>query len=316
MTGGAGFIGSHLARYLLKHHKSWEVVVLDSLTYAGNRENLKDLEGDPSFTFIKGDVSHLTFLEELFNYYRFSSVFHLAAETHVDRSIKDPLGVVKNNILGTQVLLEVFRRVGGERCILISTDEVYGSLEMDGSPFGETSPLSPSNPYAASKGAGDLLAFSYYRTFGLPVIVTRSTNNYGPYQYPEKFIPLMITRVLQGEKIPVYGTGENKRDWIYVEDHCQALDLVFERGEIGRVYNIGAGEEKANIHLVREILSIMGADESLIEFVADRPGHDLRYALDTRWIKELGFKPKTSLGEGLERVVSWYRERPSWWKKC
>lgn len=313
ITGGAGFIGSHFTRYLLEKYRDWEVVVLDKLTYAGKRENLKGLENNPSFFFVQGDVGDLALLEGLFSQYRFTVIFHLAAETHVDRSIQDPLLMVRNNVLGTGVLLEASRRFGVQRFLLISTDEVYGSLGLDDPPFTEFSPLSPKNPYAASKGSGDLLAFSYYYTFGFPVIVTRCSNNYGPNQDPEKFIPLMITRILRGEKIPIYGTGENRRDWIYVEDHCRALDLIYNRGEAGKVYTIGAGEEKSNRELVETVLQIMGVGKEMMEFVADRPGHDLRYALDFSLLEELGFAPNVSLKEGLPKVVQWYRDRPSWW---
>lgn len=313
VTGGAGFIGSHLARYLLNHYRDWEIVVLDALTYAGNLKNIEDLEDHPSFTFIEGSVTDFSLVERLFLDYRFHYIFHLAAETHVDRSIKAPLPIIENNILGTAVLLEVFHQLGGDRFLLISTDEVYGSLREGDPPFTEKSHLSPRNPYSASKGSGDLLALSYYHTFRLPVLITRSINNYGPCQYPEKFIPLIISRILQKKKIPIYGTGENVREWIYVEDHCKALDLVLRKGEIGRIYNIGTGEEKRNIDLVKEVLEIMGASLHLMEFVTDRPGHDFRYALDSSPLRDLGFKSQVSFREGLERVVDWYQKNPSWY---
>lgn len=313
LTGGAGFIGSHFTRYLLQKYRDWDVVVLDKLTYAGRQENLKGLEDNPNFTFIRGDVGNLGLLEELFSQYCFTLIFHLAAETHVDRSIQDPLLVVRNNILGTGVLLEASRRFGVKRFFLISTDEVYGSLGMEDPPFTEKGPLNPKNPYSASKGAGDLLAYSYYSTYDFPVILTRCTNNYGPNQDPEKFIPLMITSILQGKTIPIYGSGENTRDWIYVLDHCQALDLIYQKGQVGQVYNIGAGEEKKNRDLATEVLQIMGVGKEFLEFVTDRPGHDLRYALDVSRLKALGFRPQVTLKEGLPEVVEWYRNRPSFW---
>ncbi len=319
VTGGAGFIGSNFIRYALKTFPDWFIVNLDKLTYAGNLENLQDVEEHPRYRFVRGDIADREMIRSLFQEEKFDVVINFAAETHVDRSILDPSPFLNTNVIGTQVLLEAARAYGVKRFVQISTDEVYGSIPEGR--FTEISPVQPSSPYAASKAAADLLSLAYYKTYGLPVIITRSSNNYGPYQFPEKLIPLMIRNALQGKPLPVYGKGENIRDWICVEDNCRAIALVVERGRIGEIYNIGSGEERRNIEMVRYLCRILANRlnrpveefESLITFVKDRPGHDYRYALDSTKIQtELGWKPLMPLEEGLRRTVDWYLEHQDW----
>lgn len=313
VTGGAGFIGSNFIRHVLGEHPDWEVINLDKLTYAGNLENLKDIESDLRYTFIKGDITDRKLVGELLEQH-FNTLVNFAAESHVDRSILDASPFVETNIRGTQVLLEGAKQYGVGLFIQVSTDEVYGSLGARDK-FSEQSPISPNSPYAASKAAADLLCQAYHRTYGLPVIITRCSNNYGPFQFPEKLIPLAITNILEGKTVPVYGDGLNIRDWIYVEDHCRAIDLILQQGMPGEVYNIGGNSEKTNLELVQRILDIMGKSNSLITFVADRLGHDRRYALDTAKIKrKLGWGPGIPFEEGLERTVRWYRENEDWWR--
>jgi len=314
ITGGAGFIGSNFVRYILQKHPDWQVVNLDRLTYAGNLENLKDIRSDSRYRFILGDIADREPMDKLFGQ-GFDVVVNFAAESHVDRSILDASPFIRTNVQGPQVLLEGARQHRVKLFLQVSTDEVYGSLGAEGK-FNEESPLLPSSPYSASKAAADLLCRAYQRTYGLPVIITRCSNNYGPYQFPEKLIPLTITNALEGKPIPVYGDGLNVRDWIHVEDHCRALDLVIQRGKQGEIYNIGADNERTNLEMVRRILDIVEKPPSLITFVSDRPGHDRRYALDTTKIRrELGWEPKHSFEEALKRTVEWYIKNEPWWRR-
>jgi dTDP-glucose 4,6-dehydratase len=315
VTGGCGFIGSNLVKYLRRARPEWTVINLDKLTYAGNLENLSDLEGDPRHIFVRGDIANRELVEHLARQHRIDAVMHLAAESHVDRSILGPEIFVQTNVLGTQILLETCLKVGVRRFLMISTDEVYGSLGPTGA-FTESSPLKPSSPYSASKTSADLVALAYHHTFGLGVVVTRCSNNYGRYQFPEKLIPLMIVNALHDKPLPVYGDGGNVRDWLHVEDHCEALLLALEGGKPGEVYNIGGGSERRNIDIVKAILSALKKPESLIRFVTDRPGHDRRYAIDPEKIKrELGWAPTKTFEQGLEETVRWYVDNPKWWER-
>ncbi|MEJ8542982.1 dTDP-glucose 4,6-dehydratase [Methanothermobacter wolfeii] len=310
VTGGAGFIGSNFIRYMLERH-SYSIINLDALTYCGNLENLRDVEDHPRYTFIRGSITDRELVNRIIR--DVDAVINFAAESHVDRSIQDPEIFIKTNVLGTQTLLEASRREGIERFIQISTDEVYGSAETGY--FTEETPLAPNSPYSASKAAADLMVRAYHRTYGLPVNITRCSNNYGPYQFPEKLIPLMITNALEDRPLPVYGDGMNVRDWLHVEDHCSAIDLVLHHGRDGEVYNIGGNNERRNIDIVRLILRELGKDESLIRFVEDRPGHDRRYAIDaTRIRNELGWKPRYSFREGIRETINWYIRNRKWWE--
>jgi dTDP-glucose 4,6-dehydratase len=314
VTGGAGFIGSNFIRYFLGTHPDCSVINLDKLTYAGNLDNLSEISSAPNYEFIHGDVCDSSLLETILAR-SVQAVVHFAAETHVDRSIADASGFVHTNIQGTYTLLEAARRRRIPRFVHVSTDEVYGSLGADES-ADEQAPLRPNSPYAASKAAADLLVRSYWKTYRFPVITTRCSNNYGPYQFPEKLIPLIISNALEGRKLPLYGDGLNERDWIFVEDHCRALDRVLHDGRPGEIYNIGSGRPVSNLDLVRELLRLLKQSEDLIEFVADRPGHDRRYALDTTRIsKELGWRASVSLEEGLVRTVAWYQRHATWVQK-
>lgn len=322
VTGGAGFIGSNFIRFILREKPEWEITNLDKLTYAGSLENLRDLDGHPRYRFIQGDIADRVLVEELFRKEHFDVVVNFAAESHVDRSILDASPFIHTNVVGVQVLLEATRQYKISCFVQISTDEVYGSIK-EGS-FTEESPLQPSSPYAASKAAADLLCHAYYKTYGLPVIIARSSNNYGPYQFPEKLIPLVIINALQGKPLPIYGKGENVRDWLYVEDNCRAIAVIIEKGRVGEIYNIGGGEERRNIELVELICELLGSQlgkpasyfKDLITFVKDRPGHDFRYSLDSSKIKkELGWAPLTSLEEGLKRTISWYLSHQDWVQK-
>jgi dTDP-glucose 4,6-dehydratase len=315
VTGGAGFIGSNLVRLLRRERPDWTVVNLDKLTYAGNAESLADLRDDPKHVFVRGDIANAELVEHLLRNHGVDAVFNLAAESHVDRSILGPGIFVETNVSGTQVLLEAARQAGVKRFVQISTDEVYGSLGASGK-FSETSPLSPSSPYSASKAAADLLALAYGHTFGLDVVVTRCSNNYGPYQFPEKLIPLMIANALEGKKLPVYGDGLQIRDWIHVEDHNRALLAALEKGREGQVYNLGADNEWPNIQIVSRLLEILGKGRELIEHVKDRPGHDRRYAIDAaRARAELGWAPRIAFSQGLEATVDWYVRNRGWWER-
>ena len=307
VTGGAGFIGSNFVRYLLSHHPRDEVVVLDKLTYAGRLENLEGVLD--RVRFVRGDITDAA---DVASAGPCDAMVNFAAETHVDLSITHPGVFVRTDVLGTHVLLERARQEGIGTYLQVSTDEVYGSREAGS--FMETDPLDPSSPYSASKAGADLLALSYFRTYSLPVCITRSSNNFGPYQYPEKLIPVLVLRALHGEPLPIYGKGENVRDWLYVEDNCAAIDLVLRKGKPGRVYNIASGEERRNIDIARLVLSLLGKPESLITHVADRPGHDFRYSLDTARIRDLGWRPEDTFEEALEKTVHWYRQNEGWWK--
>ena len=313
VTGGSGFIGSNFIHHVLGTHPEDSVVNIDALTYAGNPENLAAWEGDPRYRFVRGDIADPNAVDPLIA--ECDAVVHFAAESHVDRSIMDSGVFVRTNVLGTQVLLESARRHGGKRFHHVSTDEVFGSLGPDDAPFSESTPYDPRSPYSASKASSDHLVRSYFHTHSLPVTVSNCSNNYGPYHFPEKLIPLIITNLIEGERIPVYGDGRQVRDWLHVGDHCRAIDLVLRRGRIGETYCVGGGAERENIWIVRKLLELLGKDESMIEYVKDRPGHDRRYAIDFSKIKnELGWEPSVTLDEGLRKTVEWYQENESWWK--
>lgn len=313
VTGGCGFIGSNFVRHMLSKHP-YNIINLDKLTYAGNLENLKDIENDNRYTFIKGDISSKNDLEEAFEA-RIDMVVNFAAESHVDRSIMDPDAFIKTNINGTFNLLEIAKKKAVNKFIQVSTDEVYGSLGQSGK-FLEDTPLAPNSPYSASKASADMLVMAYFKTFKSPVVITRCSNNYGPYQFPEKLIPLMITNALENIELPVYGDGMNVRDWVHVLDHCEAIDTVLHKGIFGNVYNIGGESEKANIEIVKLILDILVKPHSLIKFVKDRPGHDRRYAIDqTKIKKELGFEVHVGFEKGMEETIKWYIENRTWWKR-
>ena len=313
VTGGAGFIGSNFIHYILRQHPDWQITNLDKLTYAGNLENLKDVENSPAYQFVRGDIADRELITSLLQN-KFDVVVNFAAESHVDRSILDPSPFIETNVKGTQVLLEGARQFHIERFVQVSTDEVYGST-YSGS-FTEMSPLSPNSAYAASKASADLLCRAYFQTHRLPVIITRSSNNFGPHQFPEKLVPLTITNVLEDKPIPIYGDGLNIRDWIYVEDHCKALELVIQKGEPGEAYNIAGNHEKTNLELTYKLLELLGKPRSLIQFVTDRPGHDRRYSLDTTKIaRELGWKATYSFEEALTSTVDWYLKNESWWRQ-
>lgn len=318
VTGGAGFIGSNFIYYMLGKHEELSIVCLDSLTYAGNLATLEPLIRHSSrFKFIKGDITDRSMVYRLFDSEQFDCVVNFAAESHVDRSIDTPEVFLRTNIIGTSVLLDAFNKFGISRFHQISTDEVYGDLPLDRPElfFTEKTPLHTSSPYSASKAAADLLVMSYVRTYGTPATISRCSNNYGPYHFPEKLIPLLIVNALADRKVPVYGAGENVRDWIYVEDHCRAVDLILEKGQIGEIYNIGGHEEHTNLEVVRKVLAALGKGEELIEFVEDRPGHDRRYAIDASKLKrEVGWEPLFSFDEGIEKTVKWYLENREWWQ--
>jgi len=312
VTGGCGFIGSNFVRFLLEN-TGHQVINLDALTYAGNRENLKELESDGRYTFIHGRIEDRKLVKEIVEGVDY--VVNFAAETHVDRSILEPSSFLTTNIIGTQVLLEACRSAEVKRFVHISTDEVYGSLESDEGKFTEELPLMPNSPYSASKASADLLTRAYFVTYGLPVVIVRPSNNYGPYQFPEKFIPLAITNLLEDKPIPIYGDGRNVRDWLYVEDCARGVYEILKKGKEGEVYNLGGENEMRNIEVAKLILQAMGKDESYLKFVPDRPGHDYRYALDNRKIrKEVGWKPRVNFEEGIKRTIEWYRQNEWWWR--
>jgi len=311
ITGGAGFIGSNFIRHILGKYDSYRVLNLDKLTYCGNLENLKDISKNKNYRFIKGDIADTGLVNKVVK--DCDIVINFAAETHVDRSIKDASGFVRTNVFGTHALLEAAKNSGIKLFIQISTDEVYGSID-EGS-FTEEDNLRPNSPYSATKAAGDLLARSYFITYKLPVIVTRSSNNFGPYQYPEKVIPLFITNALEDKQVPLYADGMNVRDWLFVIDNCEAIDAVMHKGKEGEIYNIGRGDEVTNLELTRAILEILGKDKSLIKFVKDRPGHDKRYSLDAKKIKGLGWRPRHDFRSALEFTIEWYKANKPWWKR-
>ena len=317
VTGGAGFIGSNFIYYMLKKHPDYRIVCIDALTYAGNLSTLEEAEKSENFRFVKADITDRKAVEALFEEENFTAVVNFAAESHVDRSIEEPEVFLKTNILGTQVLMDSARKYGNIRYHQVSTDEVYGDLPLDRPDlfFTEETPIHTSSPYSSSKAGADLLVQAYYRTYGLPITISRCSNNYGPYHFPEKLIPLMIINALKGKNLPVYGDGLNVRDWLYVEDHCKAIDMILHDGRIGEVYNIGGHNERANIDVVKTVLKILGKDESLITYVKDRPGHDMRYAIDPTKIKnELGWYPETTFDEGIKKTVEWYLKNEDWWQ--
>jgi dTDP-glucose 4,6-dehydratase len=313
VTGGAGFIGSNFVRYMLNKYRDYEIVNLDALTYCGNLENLSGLEDNSNYTFIKGDITDKDLVFKITA--DMDYIVNFAAESHVDRSIEDPEIFIKSNILGTQVLLDTAKEYGIQKYLQVSTDEVYGSLGETGY-FREDTPLAPNSPYSASKAGADFMVRAYNETFNLPVNITRCSNNYGPYQFPEKLIPLMISNALEDKPLPVYGDGLNVRDWLHVYDHCTAIDLVLHRGEIGEIYNIGGNNEKKNIEIVKLILKNLNKPDSLIKFVKDRLGHDRRYAIDSTKIqKELGWKPKYTFETGIAETIQWYLDNREWWER-
>jgi dTDP-glucose 4,6-dehydratase len=315
VTGGAGFIGSNFVRYFLEAHPEVNLVNFDVLTYAGNLENLKDLEDHPRYRFVRADICDRQAVDRALVEHGVDTVVHFAAESHVDRSILGAGVFVQTNIVGTQTVLDGCLQHHVTRFLHVSTDEVYGSLGPEGK-FTESTPLHPNSPYAASKASSDLIVLAYHHTHGFPAVVTRCSNNYGPYQFPEKLIPLMIANALDGKPLPVYGQGTNVRDWLFVRDHCTAIDAVLQRGRVGEVYNIGGNNEWKNIDIVRLILKKLGKPESLISFVKDRPGHDLRYAIDaSRMRDELGWVPSVTFDRGLETTVQWYVENETWWRR-
>ena len=317
VTGGAGFIGGNFVQYMVNKYPQDRIINLDLLTYAGNLETLKSVEKSSNYSFIKGDIADRKFIFELFKEIEPDVVVNFAAESHVDRSIEDPEIFVKTNVVGTTTLLDACREYGIKRYHQVSTDEVYGDLPLDKPEmfFIEETPLHASSPYSAAKAAADMFVLAYYRTYKLPVTVSRCSNNYGPYHFPEKLIPLIISRALNDEELPVYGKGENVRDWLYVGDHCKAIDIILKRGKEGEVYNIGGHNEKTNLEVVKTVLRVLNKPESLIKFVADRPGHDMRYAIDPAKMEtELGWKPEYTFDTGIVKTIQWYLDNQDWWK--
>jgi dTDP-glucose 4,6-dehydratase len=318
VTGGAGFIGSNFIYYITKHHPDYRIVCVDCLTYAGNLCTLKGVESNPNFYFYKTDITDRKAVFSIFESENPDIVVNFAAESHVDRSIENPELFLQTNIIGTSILLDACRRYNTKRYHQVSTDEVYGDLPLDRPDlfFTEQTPIHTSSPYSSSKASADLLVQSYYRTFGVPSTISRCSNNYGPYHFPEKLIPLMIINALENKPLPVYGTGENVRDWLYVEDHCSAIDLIIHGGRIGEVYNIGGHNERTNLQVVKTILKELGKSEDLIRFVTDRKGHDRRYAIDPTKIKnELGWEPATCFDEGIKLTIQWYLNNKKWWEE-
>ena len=317
VTGGAGFIGGNFVHYMVNKYPEDMIINLDLLTYAGNLETLKPVENAPNYKFIKGDIADRAFIFKLFEEEKPDVVINFAAESHVDRSITDPESFVRTNVMGTTTLLDACRTYGIKRYHQVSTDEVYGDLPLDRPDlfFNEETPLHTSSPYSSSKASADLFVLAYHRTYGLPVTVSRCSNNYGPYHFPEKLIPLIISRALGDEELPVYGKGENVRDWLYVTDHCKAIDLVVRKGKVGEVYNIGGHNERTNLEVVKTILKALNKPESLIKFVTDRPGHDRRYAIDPTKIEtELGWKPEYTFDTGIVKTIEWYLNNKEWWE--
>ncbi|MEL4304540.1 dTDP-glucose 4,6-dehydratase [Methanococcoides sp. LMO-2] len=310
ITGGCGFIGSNFIHHIMEKHPEYQIINLDKLTYAGNPSNLKNIEENVNYSFIKGDICDPDIVKDVMQ--DVDQVIHFAAESHVDRSIEDGSVFVRTNVLGTNTLLDCALKSEVKKFIHVSTDEVYGSIKTGS--FREEDNLEPSSPYSASKAGSDLLAMSYHTTYGLPVSITRCTNNFGPYQYPEKLIPLFITNLMEDEKVPVYGTGLNVRDWIHVEDHCSGIDFVRKNGNIGEIYNIGGGSELTNLEITNRILEILGKDESMIRYVEDRKGHDFRYSLDCTKLKKMGWKPEYDFETALSNTVKWYIDNRWWWE--
>lgn len=318
VTGGAGFIGGNFIHYMLSKYSNYKIICLDCLTYAGNMETLESVSDNPNFRFVKASITDRDAVYKLFEEEKPDIVVNFAAESHVDRSIENPEIFLTTNIIGTQVMMDACRKYGIERYHQVSTDEVYGDLPLDRPDmfFTETTPIHTSSPYSASKASADLLVQAYYRTFGLPVTISRCSNNYGPYHFPEKLIPLMIANALNDKPLPVYGKGENIRDWLYVEDHCRAIDLIIHKGTVGEVYNIGGHNEMKNIDIVKIILKELGKSEDLITFVKDRAGHDMRYAIDpTKIHSELGWLPETKFADGIKKTIKWYLDNKPWWER-
>ncbi len=314
VTGGAGFIGSNFIHYWLNKYPDDKVINLDVLTYAGNLENLRDVENNPNYKFIKGDICDVDFVSEAVK--GVDVIVHFAAESHVDRSIMSSLDFVKTNVEGTRILLDAAKNNGNIRFHHISTDEVFGELDLNDPPFDENTPYDPRSPYSASKAAADHLVRAYWHTHKLPITISNCTNNYGPYQFPEKLVPLFITNLLAGKKVPVYGKGKNIRDWIHVDDHNAGVDAIIKKGKAGETYCLGGGNELANIELTKKILDIMGAGEEMIEYIADRPGHDFRYAMDyTKAKNELNWQPQVDFDKGLAKIVKWYKKNKDWWQR-
>jgi len=314
VTGGAGFIGSNFVRHMVETYPSYGIVNYDLLTYAGNLENLKDIESHENYTFVKGDINNRELVDHLVKYHNINVIVNFAAESHVDRSITEPDIFIKSNVLGTQALLDVAKANNLKKYVQVSTDEVYGSLGETGY-FTEETPLDPNSPYSASKAGADMLVSAYHETFGMNVNITRCSNNYGPYHFPEKLIPLMVTNALEGKELPIYGDGKNVRDWLHVKDHCAAIDLVIHKGEPGEIYNVGGHNERTNNEIVHLIVEKLNAPKELIKFVEDRLGHDRRYAIDpTKLTTELGWKPKYTFDTGIVETIQWYLDNQDWWK--
>lgn len=316
VTGGAGFIGGNFVHYMLKKYNDYKIICLDKLTYAGNLETLAPVMENKNFKFVKGDIADREFVYNLFEEEKPDIIVNFAAESHVDRSIEDPGIFLQTNVIGTGVLLDACKKYGIKRYHQVSTDEVYGDLPLDRPDlfFTESTPLHTSSPYSASKASADLLVQAYHRTFKLPITISRCSNNYGPYHFPEKLIPLMIANALNNKQLPVYGKGENVRDWLYVEDHCRAIDMIIHNGRVGEVYNIGGHNERTNLEVVKTIIKELGKSEDLIKYVTDRPGHDMRYAIDPTKIKEeLGWEPETLFDEGIKKTIKWYLDNKEWW---
>ncbi|MBM3706021.1 MAG: dTDP-glucose 4,6-dehydratase [Actinobacteria bacterium] len=313
VTGGAGFIGSNFIHYMMEKYPRYKIINLDKLTYAGNLENLRDVENNASYRFVKGDICDRNIVERIFSENRIDAIINFAAESHVDRSIEDPGVFIQTDVYGAFILLEAAKKYNTGVFLQISTDEVYGSI-LEGS-FKEADPLAPNSPYSASKTGAEMIVRSFFKTYGTPVLITRTSNNFGPYQYPEKLIPLFVTNLIDNKKVPLYGDGMNVRDWIYVADNCRALDVVLHNGRIGEIYNIGAGNEKPNIWITKKIIELVRKDESFIQPVEDRLGHDRRYSVDcTKIEQELGWKPETDFSTALEKTVKWYIENENWWR--
>ncbi|MDU9689544.1 dTDP-glucose 4,6-dehydratase [Priestia aryabhattai] len=314
VTGGAGFIGSNFVRHMVETYPSYGIVNYDLLTYAGNLENLKDIESHENYTFVKGDINNRELVDHLVKYHDIDVIVNFAAESHVDRSITEPDIFIKSNVLGTQALLDVAKANKLKKYVQVSTDEVYGSLGETGY-FTEDTPLDPNSPYSASKAGADMLVSAYHETFGMNINITRCSNNYGPYHFPEKLIPLMVTNALEGKDLPIYGDGKNVRDWLHVKDHCAAIDLVIHKGEPGEIYNVGGHNERTNNEIVHLIVEKLNAPKELIKFVEDRLGHDRRYAIDpTKLTTELGWKPKYTFDTGIVETIQWYLDNQDWWK--
>lgn len=314
VTGGAGFIGSNFIHYMLKKYETYKIINYDALTYSGNLNNVKSIQENPNYSFVKGKIQNGELLEHVVKERDVQVIVNFAAESHVDRSIENPIPFYDTNVIGTVTLLEVVKKYSHIKLVQVSTDEVYGSLGKTGK-FTEETPLAPNSPYSSSKASSDMIALSYYETYQLPVIITRCSNNYGPYQYPEKLIPLMVTNALEGKKLPLYGDGLNVRDWLHVTDHCSAIDTVLHKGCVGEVYNIGGNNEKTNVDVVEQIIKLLGKTKKDIEFVTDRLGHDRRYAIDAQKMKnEFEWEPKYTFEQGLKETVEWYKNNVDWWK--